>query len=249
MSQPNRPGSASGTDRRPLVASALLFVGAVAAMLSTGAAARRPRSYPRTCRPPTISGSPSRARRFDGIPRVWKGSTDRNSRACGSAARRCELHGDRRRNGSTPRRRRRRRGLHAARGRDGDECRWPGERAVGDDVVVTGPTVPVSTAEPIVSGSAVEGHRRSRPRPARPGRGTSIKYSYHVVHATPAEAFRTARTALRSPEPRPPATRSLATTSGGGSAPVHRVEQRRRGCGGVEPDRDGRTSRRRPGLP
>ena len=75
MSEPNRPGSVPDTDRRPLLASALLFVGAaaVAAMLSTGAAARS-QAAPSNVKLPTISGMAVVGETLTAVEGEWTGA-------------------------------------------------------------------------------------------------------------------------------------------------------------------------------
>ena len=187
-------------------------------MLSTGAAARS------TAAPvERVAADDLRHRRrgrdVDGLPGLLDRDAPDLLRVRVAALRRirCELHSDRRRKrlqtyvvaaadiGFT---------LRVA--RHGDERRRLRDAPSAPTAVVTAPTTPVNTAEPVVSGSPVEGSTLSTTTGT--WTGTSITFAYQWVRCDAAAGSPTARTARRSPAPRAPATRSPATTSGGGSA-------------------------------
>ena len=182
MSEPNRPGSAPGTDRRPLLSIALLFVGAaaVAAILSTGAAARST-VLPANVSPPTISGLAVTGETLTSSLGSWTGtppiSFARVWERCDGAGASCAAIG-----GATAE-------TYVVTDADitftlrvvvtATNADGPVSVPSATTPVVTGPIVPVNTAEPVVSGSTVAGSTLSTTTGT--WTGTSITYAYQWV--------------------------------------------------------------------
>jgi hypothetical protein len=183
MSEPKRTGWAHGSDRRVVAGTAVLVacLAAVAAMLTAGAAARSA-TLPVNASPPTISGIPVVGETLTASEGSWTGApftlTHRWVR-CGADgglpdASNCTTIG-----GATAT-------SYVVVGGDVGFTLRVVETATNADgapsaasaptAVVTTQTAPVNTAEPLISGSAVEGSTLSTSTGT--WTGTSITYTY-----------------------------------------------------------------------
>ena len=182
MSEPNRSVNALGTHRRPFASSALLVVGAiaVAAILSTGAAARS-QVVPVNNAPPTITGAPVVGETLVASEGSWTPAPDQVAYAwqrCDTAGGNCMTVGT---NSSS----------YVIPGGDlGRTIRVEVTASnAGDDsmpalsaptAIVTALTAPVNTAEPVISGSTVAGSTLSATTGTWSGVGT-ITFAYRWV--------------------------------------------------------------------
>ena len=219
MSKSNRPAGAVAAKRRSL-ASLAIVAGAVAAgaMLSAGAEARS-QAAPANVTPPAISGTAVVAETLTASPGSWTGTAPLSFafawQRCNAAGASCAPIGGA--TGTT---------YVAVTDDVGSTLRvevtvtnseGSASSLSAQTAVVTQPTVPVNTAEPLISGSPVEGidaqhHDRHVGRPVDHVR-VPVGALRHRAEGSP-----TARTARRSHRRRAPATRSRPTTSGVGSA-------------------------------
>ena len=181
MSKSNRPAGAVAATRRSL-ASLAIVAGAVAAgaMLSAGAEARS-QAAPANVTPPTISGTAVVAETLTAAPGSWTGTAPLSFafawQRCNAAGASCTPIG-----GAT--------GTTYVAVTDDVDSTLRVEVTVTNNegsasslsaqtAVVTQPTVPVNTAEPLISGSPVEGMTLSTTTGT--WAGTSITFTYQWV--------------------------------------------------------------------
>jgi len=181
MSKSNRPAGAVAATRRSL-ASLAIVAGAVAAgaMLSAGAEARS-QAAPANVTPPTISGTAVVAETLTASPGSWTGTAPLSFafawQRCNAAGASCTPIG-----GAT--------GTTYVAVTDDVDSTLRVEVTVTNNegsasslsaqtAVVTQPTVPVNTAEPLISGSPVEGMTLSTTTGT--WAGTSITFTYQWV--------------------------------------------------------------------
>ena len=181
MSKSNRPAGAVAAKRRSL-ASLAIVAGAVAAgaMLSTGAEARS-QAAPANVTPPTISGTAVVAETLTASPGSWTGTAPLSFafawQRCNAAGASCAPIGGA--TGTT---------YVAVTDDVGSTLRvevtvtnteGSASSLSAQTAVVTQPTVPVNTAEPLISGSPVEGMTLSTTTGT--WAGTSITFAYQWV--------------------------------------------------------------------
>ncbi len=188
MFEPNRPGGAVRARGRTLLSSAVLVAGAaVAAMLTAGAEARST-AVPVNTSPPTLSGAAVVGETLTALPGDWTGAPltytyqwqrcDSSGSGCTDIAGQTDA------------------GYEVDGGDLGSTLRvvvtatntaTPPESAAATSsqtAVVTAPTVPVNTAEPVISGSPVEGATLSTTTGTWSSVGT-ISYAYQWLRCDP----------------------------------------------------------------
>jgi hypothetical protein len=182
MSEPNRTGWAHGGDRRVFTGTAVLVacLAAVAAMLTTGAEARSA-AVPSNVSPPTISGTAVSGETLTAAAGSWTGTPPFTFafawQRCDAAGDACAaIAGETGQSyvvaavdiGSTLR------VVETATNAEGSASGQSAQTAV-----VTAQTAPVNTAEPLISGSAVEGSTLVTSQGT--WNGTSITYAFQWV--------------------------------------------------------------------
>jgi hypothetical protein len=181
MSEPNRPENARGTHRGLLGSSALLVAGAVgaAALLTAGAEARSAQA-PSNTSPPTISGIAVEGEELTASPGSWIGAAGITFtytwQRCDATGANCATIG-----GATAQ-------TYVVAAADITKTLRVVVRATNAEgftdkesaptAVVTAVTNPVNTAEPVISGSPVEGSTLSTSNGTWSGTGITFTYQW-----------------------------------------------------------------------